>query len=226
MYLILTGCEYAGTTTLAHAINEWTKASLGTEFKLIHDHNKLPDTKPHGAALTADEIAAFQRLSPRLTEVIQRHNLYYHTPWQSGSDDNFLGIGLYIEELVYAPLYYGYGGQGDLGDRGLIARMLEQRIVQLRPDAVLILVQASPAVIRKRMVEDPHPYPVVPEGDVENIIQRFEEEYENSLLRHKFKLDTSAATVTETVAEFADKIQPYLTESDLLRLALRRGRTG
>ena len=226
MYLILTGCEYAGTTTLAHAINEWTKASLGTEFKLIHDHNKLPDTKPHGAALTADEIAAFQRLSPRLTEVIQRHNLYYHTPWQSGSDDNFLGIGLYIEELVYAPLYYGYGGQGDLGDRGLIARMLEQRIVQLRPDAVLILVQAAPAVIRKRMVEDPHPYPVVPEGDVENIIQRFEEEYENSLLRHKFKLDTSAATVTETVAEFGDKIQPYLTESDLLRLALRRGRTG
>jgi len=38
MYLILIGCEYAGTTTLAHAINEWTQESLGTEFKLIHDH--------------------------------------------------------------------------------------------------------------------------------------------------------------------------------------------
>ena len=51
MYLILIGCEYAGTTTLAHAINEWTKESLGTEFKLIHDHYKLPDTKPHGVEL-------------------------------------------------------------------------------------------------------------------------------------------------------------------------------
>ena len=43
MYLILTGCEYAGTTTLAHAINEWMQASMGAEFKLIHDHFKLPE---------------------------------------------------------------------------------------------------------------------------------------------------------------------------------------
>ena len=226
MYLILIGCEYAGTTTLAHAINEWTKASLGTEFKLIHDHYKLPDTKPHGSALTADEIAAFQRLSPRLTEVIQRHNLYYHTPWDAGGDENFLGIGLYFEELVYAPRYYGFGAQGELGDRTVIARGLEQRIVRFRPDAVLILVQAAPEVIRQRMVQDPHPYPVVPAGDVEHIIQRFQAEYDNSLIRHKFTLDTSAAAVAETVADFAGKIQAYLTEGDLLRLALRRGRAG
>ena len=43
MYLILAGCEYAGTTTLAHAINEWMQASMGAEFKLIHDHFKLPE---------------------------------------------------------------------------------------------------------------------------------------------------------------------------------------
>ncbi len=224
MYLILIGCEYAGTTTLAHAINEWTKESMGTEFKLIHDHYKLPDTKPHGIELTPDEITAFQRLSPRLTEVIQRHNLYYHTPWDSGADDNFLGIGLYFEELIYAPLYYGYGGRGEMGDRGLIARILEQRIVRFRPDAVLILVQAAPDVIRKRMAENLHAYPVVPDGDVEHIIQRFEEEYGNSLIRHKFTLDTSNATVSESVAEFVDKIHPYLTDGDLLRLALRRGK--
>ena len=224
MYLILIGCEYAGTTTLAHAINEWTKESMGTEFKLIHDHYKLPDTKPHGIELTPDEIAAFQRLSPRLTEVIQRHNLYYHTPWESGAEDNFMGIGLYFEELIYAPLYYAYGGRGEMGDRGLIARILEQRITRFRPDAVLILVQAAPEAIRQRMAESPHPYPVVPDGDVEHIIQRFEEEYEHSLIRHKFTLDTSNATVAESVAEFADKIHPYLTDGDLLRLALRRGK--
>ena len=226
MYLILIGCEYAGTTTLAHAINEWTKESMGTEFKLIHDHYKLPDTKPHGIELTPDEIAAFQRLSPRLTEVIQRHNLYYHTPWESGAEDNFMGIGLYFEELIYAPLYYGYGGRGEMGDRGLIARILEQRIVRFRPDAVLILVQAAPDVIRQRMAENSHAYPVVLDGDIEHIIQRFEEEYEPSLIRHKFTLDTSNATVAESVAEFADKIHPYLAEGDLLRLALRREKSG
>ena len=117
MYLILIGCEYAGTTTLAHAINEWAQESLGTEFKLIHDHYKLPDTKPHGPELTPEDIAAFQQLSPRLTEVIQRHNLYYHTPWASGSNENFMGIGLYFEELVYATKYYGYGGRGQDGAR-------------------------------------------------------------------------------------------------------------
>ena len=226
MYLILIGCEYAGTTTLANAINEWTKDSLGTEFKLIHDHFKLPDTKPHGPELTHDDIAAFQELSPRLTEVIQRHNLYYHTPWASGSEENFMGIGLYFEELVYAPKYYGYGGRGQDGDRGVISRMLEQRILQFRPDAVLVLVEAAPDVIRKRMVESPHPYPVVPEEDVEHINQRFQEEFDNSLIRQKFTLDTSVATVAESVAEFAAKIQPYLTAGDLLRQALQQGEAG
>ncbi len=225
MYLILIGCEYAGTTTLANAINEWTKESLGAEFKLIHDHYKLPDTKPHGPELTAEDIATFQQLSPRLTEVIQRHNLYYHTPWASGSEDNFMGIGLYFEELVYAPKYYGYGGRGQEGDRSKISRLLEQRILQFRPDAVLILVEAAPDVIRKRMAESPHPYPVVPEEDVEHILQRFEEEYENSLIQQKFTLDTSTDSVAETVAEFAVKIQPYLTQSDLLRQALRQRKT-
>ena len=224
MYLILAGCEYAGTTTLAHAINEWMQETMGTEFKLIHDHFKLPDTKPHGPDLTPDEIAAFQRLSPRLTEVIQRHNLYYHTPWDSGSSEPFMGIGLYFEELVYAPLFYGYGGDGEMGDRREISGMLEQRITRFRPDAVLIFVHARPEVIRKRMEENPHSYPVVPAGDVEHIMRRFAEEYDNSLIRQKFSLDTSDATVAESVAEFADKIQRYLTEDDLL--ALGQGKTG
>lgn len=226
MYLILIGCEYAGTTTLAHAINEWAQESLGTEFKLIHDHYKLPDTKPHGIELTPDELAAFRQLSPRLTEVIQRHNLYYHTPWESGAHDNFMGIGLYFEELIYAPLYYGYGGPGEVGDRTTISRLLEQRITRFRPDAVLILVQAAPEVIRKRMADNPHAHPVVPAGDVEKITQRFEEEYANSLIQQKFTLDTSTATVAASVVEFAGKIQPYLTEGDLLRLTLRQPKTG
>ena len=135
-----------------------------------------------------------------------------------------MGIGLYFEELVYAPLYYGYGGDGEMGDRREISGMLEQRITRFRPDAVLILVHARPEVIRKRMEENPHSYPVVPAGDVEHIMRRFAEEYDNSLIRQKFSLDTSDATVAESVAEFADKIQRYLTEDDLL--ALGQGKTG
>ena len=87
MRLILIGCEYSGTTTLAHAINEWTKETMDKEFTLIHDHFKLPDTKPHGPELTDEEIAQFDALSPRLTEVIMRHNLYYHTPAESAGPE-------------------------------------------------------------------------------------------------------------------------------------------
>ncbi len=218
MRLILIGCEYSGTTTLANAINEWTKERLGKEFTLIHDHFKLPDTKPHGPELTEEEIAQFDALSPRMTEVIQRHNLYYHTPAESAGGEDFLGIGIHIEDAIYGPLYYGYGGPGEMGDRQTIAKNLEQRILKFAPETVLILVKASPEVIAKRMKENPHKYPVVPERDIADVLQKFEEAYQNSSIKSKIMLDTSTATVDETVAEFSEKIQPYLSESELMRL--------
>ncbi len=224
MRLILIGCEYSGTTTLANAINEWTKETMGKEFTLIHDHFKLPDTKPHGPELTETEIAQFAALSPRMTEVIQRHNLYYHTPAESSSGEDFLGIGIHIDEAIYGPLYYGYGGPGDMGDRQMIAKNLEHRILKFAPETVLILVKASPEVIAKRMKENPHKYPLVPEKDIADVLQRFEEAHQNSLIRVKITLDTSTATGDETVADFAEKIQPYLTESELMRLLLSQGK--
>ena len=218
MKLFLIGCEYSGTTTLAHAINEWTKETMDKEFTLIHDHFKLPDTKPHGPELTEEEIAQFSALSPRMTEVIQRHNLYYHTPTQSSPEGDFLGIGIHIEDGIYGPLYHGYGGPGELGDRQTIAKSLEQRIVKFAPETVLILVKASPAVIAKRMKENPHKYPVVPEQDIPDVLQKFEEAYQNSSIRSKITLDTSTATVDETVDDFVEKIRPHLTESELMKL--------
>ena len=224
MRLILIGCEYSGTTTLAHAINEWTKETMGKEFTLIHDHFKLPDTKPHGPELTEEEIAQFDALSPRLTEVIQRHNLYYHTPAQSSGGEDFLGIGIHFEDAIYGPLYYGYGGPGDMGDRQTISQNLEQRILKFAPETVLILVKASPEVIAKRMKANPHKYPVVPEQDIIDVLQKFEEAHQNSSIRSKITLDTSTATVDETVAEFAEKIQPYLSESELTSLLSSQGK--
>ena len=218
MRLFLIGCEYSGTTTLAHAINEWTKETMDKEFTLIHDHFKLPDTKPHGPELTEEEIAQFDALSPRLTEVIMRHNLYYHTPAKPSSGEDFLGIGIHIEEGIYGPLYYGYGGPGELGDRQTIAKSLEQRILNYAPETVLILVKASPEVIAKRMKENPHKYPVVPEQDIPDVLQKFEEAHQNSSIRNKITLDTSTATIDETVAEFVEKIRPHLTEAELMKL--------
>ena len=218
MRLFLIGCEYSGTTTLAHAINEWTKETMDKEFTLIHDHFKLPDTKPHGPELTEEEIAQFDALSPRLTEVIMRHNLYYHTPAKPSSGEDFLGIGIHIEEGIYGPLYYGYGGPGELGDRQTIAKSLEQRILNYAPETVLILVKASPEVIAKRMKENPHKYPVVPEQDIPDVLQQFEDAHQNSSIRFKITLDTSTATIDETVAEFVEKIRPHLTEAELMKL--------
>ena len=55
--------------------------------------------------------------------MIQRHNLYYHTRLgRRGAMKTSWGSALYFEELVYAPLYYGYGGRGEMGDRAMIAR--------------------------------------------------------------------------------------------------------
>ena len=219
MRLILIGCEYSGTTTLAHAINEWTKETMGKEFTLIHDHFKLPDTKPHGPELTEEEIAQFDALSPRLTEVIMRHNLYYHTPAESASGEDFLGIGIHIEDGIYGPLYYGYGAPGGLGDRQTISQSLEKRILNFAPETVLVLVKAAPEVIAKRMKENPHKYPVVPERDIPDVLQKFEEAHQNSSIKNKITIDTSTATVDETIADFAEKIRPYLSESELTSLS-------
>ena len=68
------------------------------------------------------------------------------------------------------------------------------------------------------MRQHPHPRPVVQEKDIEFVLQRFEEEYSASLIRKKFALGTSDATVRETLAEFAAQIKNHLSQPDRLRL--------
>ena len=50
------------------------------------------------------------------------------------------------------------------------------------------------------------------------MLQRFEEEYERSLLDRKFVLDSTSATTEETLAEFVARIDPFLSQSDRLRM--------
>ena len=58
------------------------------------------------------------------------------------------------------------------------------------------------------------------------MLQRFEDEYHLSILRHKFVLDTSEATPEETLAEFQRRIAPFLSDGDRLRLLMRGSARG
>lgn len=222
MKLLLMGCEYAGTTTLAYGIKDWALQSLGIDIRLIHDHFKIPDTAPHGEPLTREDIEGFQALTPRMIEVIQRHNIYYHTPGEKSSGDG-ITIGLHFDEMVYGPLYWGYGSKGMIGDRAVIAKHIEHSIMQWAPDTVLVHVDASPRVIAARMKADPHPYPVVQKKDIEYVLQRFEEEAFASLLGHRITINTSTFTVDESLAELTEKLYPLLTESDRSKMIMHQG---
>ena len=77
------------------------------------------------------------------------------------------------------------------------------------------------------MREHPHQYALVQEEDIEFVLQRFEMEYERSLLFRKFTLDTTSATIEQTLTNFVARIDPHLTETDRLRMmthhALKQG---
>ena len=218
MRLILAGCEYSGTTTLAHAIDDWMASTMGARFSLIHDHYKVPHTSGHPDDTTPEERKQILALSPKLKEMTQRHSLYYHV--QPGSFDvpDWMVIGLHIEDAVYGPLYFGYGGDGDRHDRKVVSMQVERAIMRFAPDVVLVHVKASPEVIARRMKESPHEPGLVPEKDVPTVLRLFEEACSRSTLRHRITLDTSKGSLRDTVAEFAGKVEPMLTDTDRLRI--------
>ena len=54
---------------------------------------------------------------------------------------------------------------------------------------------------------------------MELVLQRFREEFERSRLMHKIELDTSDATVDETIQDFIRQIGPHLTDKDRAGMA-------
>ncbi len=212
MRLILVGCEYAGKTTLANEIVKWIDSTMGGA-RGFHDHFTIPSSE-----LTAEDQDQFMALSSRLKEMFQRYIIEYHLQPSFYSDPDHNMTGFHIEEAVYAPLYYGYGGKGEYAERTTLARAVEKTIMKEAPDTVLILITASAEVIAQRMQENRQPLGVLQEQDIEYVLQRFEEEYQASLIRRKFSLDTTTATVEETLSEFADQIELYLSDADRLRM--------
>ncbi len=212
MRLILVGCEYAGKTTLSKEIVKWIDRTMGGA-RGFHDHFTIPDSE--APEEVQEEILG---LSPKLKESLQRYMIHYHlVPDFYGDPDHNL-VGFHIEEAVYAPLYYGYGRKGEHSYRTRFARSVERNIMEVAPDTVLVLLKASPDVIARRMRENPHPRQVVKEADIEHVLERFDEEFGVTLIRRQFILDTSTATVDETLQEFVNKNELYLTDSDQRRI--------
>ena len=209
MRLILIGCEYVGKTTLANKITDWLKETTGGG-RTFHDHFTIPPSE-----LSADEQIEFLRMSPELQAMFQRYAQTYHLNAPFYSDSDHLLVGFHIEEAIYAPLYYSYGVSCNTHPS---TWSVEKRILEQAPDTVLILLRASPKAISTRMQEHPHQYALVQEEDIEFILQRFETEYERSLLFRKFTLDTTSATIEETLTDFVARIDSHLTETDRLRM--------
>ena len=219
MRLIMVGCEYAGKTTLANAICAWAERSMGGRFK-FHDHFTIPNPE-----LGPEASEQFLTLNPQIKEQYQRFILSHHLEhsFYAGHDHNL--VGFHIEEAVYAPLYYGYGGKDSgapmrspEGQRSYWARFMEKQLLEIEPETTLVLVTASPEVIARRMKENPHQYQVVQEKDIEYVLQRFKEEFLGSLIWRRLALDTSTRSVEETLAEFLQRVEPYLTDVDRQRL--------
>ena len=225
MNIIAIGCEYTGTTTLMLRLQEWMKDAFG-QTTIFHDHFKLPNASGHPPLdpdiiiFDEEEKRLVMEMTPKLKELFTRYTLFYHSPSKS-SDSTVLGglhIGHHIDELIYAPMYFGYGGPGEPGDRRVEALGVERGLLKHQPDTVLVLIRASADVVRARMRTSPHPDGVVRDEDIEHLLQRFDEEFARSAIRNKFTLDTTDSTPEETFQEFLCKMEPLWTEGDRLRM--------
>jgi hypothetical protein len=202
MRLVLIGTEYAGKTTLVDALYAWGE-SRGIHFHL-DDHFTIPDQ----FFLTKEERDAMLAMPGVIQERFQRFQIYYHIHVAADYADCLLG-GFHIEEAIYGGRYY-YKGK---------AWAPYQRKVEtsLPPDTILLLLSASPEVIRRRMTESPHDYPVVPPGDVEEINKAFEREYAASWIQNKLRIDTSDLAPDQLLGVFLKRVVPALDTRDLLR---------
>ena len=217
MRLVLAGCEYVGTTTVAHAIDDWMAEKMGSRFSLIHDHWKIPHTSGHPDDSTPEEQAWLLQATPKFKEMHMRHSLYYHVQANSFRRDDHMMIGAHIDEAVYAPKYFDYGGPDDDHDRRMVMHQVENTILRFTSSSVVVHITAGTDVIRQRMRDDTHENQVINEGDIDTVKDLFKELVGWSLLGTKITLDNSGS-IEDTIAEFQRKIEPYLTDSDRSRI--------
>ena len=236
MRLLLIGCEYTGKSTLAGNISRWMIETMGVSLVRWHDHFVVPRLDSHtiiraegsDAAIgkaehdlnTDDDEEQIMSLRPNVLEQLQRHNIWRHLHPGLLTADDVLFINFYYAEAVYAPLYYGYGEPGSFADRSERAREWDQEMRAYAPDMVLVLLTAAATTVAERMAARPRPRVrgILKERDIPYVLDRFQDEYDASLIERKFTLDTTDTMPQRTVADFVDRIHPHLSEVDRQRI--------
>ena len=235
MRLLIIGSEHAGKSTLAAGVSRWMIESMGLRFVRWHDHFVVPRLDRHtivhaeGDATsvgkdsydlnTDEDEEQIISLRPSVLEQLQRHNIWRHLHPDIFRDDDTLFIGYYYADAVYAPVYYGYGERGSFADRLARAREWDAELLERAHDAVLVLVRAAPGTIKERLASGPRVRGVLRQADVEHVVDRFDEEFDASLIRRKFTLDTTQSNVEETLDQFLSAIRPYLSSIDTQRMS-------
>ena len=236
MRLLIIGCEYTGKSTLAGNISRWMIETMGVSLVRWHDHFVVPRLDSHtiiraegsDAAIgkaehdlnTDDDEEQIMSLRPNVLEQLQRHNIWRHLHPGLLSADDVLFINFYYAEAVYAPLYYGYGEPGSFADRSERAHEWDQEMRAYAPDMVLVLLTAAATTVAERMAARPRPRVrgILKERDIPYVLDRFQDEYDASLIERKFTLDTTDTMPQRTVADFVDRIHPHLSEVDRQRI--------
>ena len=62
----------------------------------------------------------------------------------------------------------------------------------------------------------PHQYPVVPRGDVQEILDEFQREYRETWIKRKIEIDTTDLTPERLVDVFLAESVPHLNTRDML----------
>ena len=209
MRVIVIGTEYTGKTTLVQAIQKW-----GMDLGIRHhmdDHFSIPDQQT--LKNPADQ-KAMTELPTGIKERFQRFQIAYHVRLVH-KYQHVLLTGFHIEEMVYGQRYY----YPDL------ARPVENPQAwekDMPSDMILVLLTASPEVIKQRMKDAPHDYPIVPESDIEEVQAAFREEFRNSFFKQKFEIDTSTLTPYTLLQSFLAQSFPHLSAADhAIRMTVR-----
>jgi len=181
------------------------------------DHWSVVGKKSHDQ-LTNEDEAQILALRPTILEQLQRHNIWRHLHHGLFQNEDLLFINHYYADAVYAPLYYGYGTAGSFADRRDRARAWDSELLTSGPNITLVLVRADPQIVKDRLKDAPRASGILKSADIDHVINRFDEEYDHSLLPRKFLLDTSDSSPQSTFQTFIDNIQPFLTKHDRKRL--------
>ena len=216
MRIFIIGCEYAGKTTLVSGITEWMAQTMGS-YTGCHDHFTLPKVGQGEAMDRIEEtISGLIDTVPSFVEQFQRFQFVYHLQPVLFHRDDYLIVNWYYADAVYVPLYYpNLGGH----DRQYLARFIESDLKILAPDMVLVLVKASPDVIRDRMRQEPRPRcPLKNPQDAEFVLDRFQEVYTNSILDAKITIDTTNTSASEALQDFVRQVEPHLRSVDRQRI--------